>query len=353
MILHGRVVEQTIDRKQRGSFLMELVGTSASVRGAAGGGKLVYAHVPLAMVRKRLASNQGGTLAPILLVHGFGQNRYAWHLPSRSLVNYLASAGFDVFNLDLRGHGRSRHLGARRSRGVEDYVHEDMPSAVDEVRALSGDRPVWLIGHSLGGLVSYAAAPALAGAVAGIASIGSPYHFTRGSFSLGAIALFIRALTMTRLRLPNAGIAVNSIGGVLRQVRRFAESPIYPFPLRGWHAGALEPHVLDEHLRLAFDKAGIAELTDMFQWASQKRFGGPERDYVERFEKLDLPLLVVSGDNDDLAPPASVRPAFERSTTHDKTYRTMPLGHIDLLVGRDAPMLTWSLLGSWLGRRAA
>ena len=30
--------------------------------------------------------------------------------------------GFDVFNLDLRGHGRSRHFGARRCHGVEDYV---------------------------------------------------------------------------------------------------------------------------------------------------------------------------------------------------------------------------------------
>ncbi len=327
--------------------------TSPPALGAAGGGRLGYAHVPLAMVRKRDARNSGGTRAPVLLVHGFGQNRYAWHLPSRSLVNHLARQGFDVFNLDLRGHGRSRHLGARRSRGVEDYVHEDLPSAVGEVRALSGGRPVFLVGHSLGGLISYAAAPELAGAVAGIASIGSPYHFTRGSLSLGAIALLMRALSLAPVRVPNAGIAVNAIGGVVRKLRRFAESPLYPFPLRGWHAGALEPEVLDEHLRLAFDRAGLAELTDMFQWASQKRFGGPDRDYVERFERMDLPLLVVAGANDDLAPPASVRPAFERSTTRDKTYRTMPLGHIDLLVGRDAPVLTWSLLASWLSRRAA
>lgn len=341
VILHGRVVEQNIDRGERGAFLKELVVTSGAGR------------VPLAMVRKRLAANAGGTIAPVLLIHGFGQNRYAWHLPSRSFVNYLARAGYDVFNLDLRGHGRSRHLGARRSRGVEDYVNEDLPSAVEEVRALSGGRPIWLVGHSLGGLVSYAAAPALAGAVAGIASIGSPYHFTRGSFSLGAVSLFIRALSAARVQVPNAGIAVNAIGGVMRTMRRFAESPIYPIPLRGWHAGALEPHVLDEHLRLAFDRAGLAELTDMFTWAAQKRFGGAEHDYVERFEKLDLPLLVVSGANDDLAPPPSVRPAFERSRTHDKTYRTMPLGHIDLLVGRDAPLLTWPLLSTWLGKRAA
>src|ERR1700740_2557021 len=110
------------------------------------------------MVRKRLSGAAGaggqGTRAPVLLVHGFGQNRYAWHLPSRSFANYLASAGYDVFNLDLRGHGRSRQLGAQPCTSAEDYVREDLPSAVDEVRALSGGRSVFLVGHSLGGIVS-------------------------------------------------------------------------------------------------------------------------------------------------------------------------------------------------------
>ncbi len=89
---------------------------------------------------------------------------------------------------DARGN-----IGAKRCRGVDDYVREDIPAAVAEVQALSGKRPVFLVGHSLGGLVSYAAAPGLNGAVAGIASIGSPYHFTRGSSSLSAIAMFFRA----------------------------------------------------------------------------------------------------------------------------------------------------------------
>lgn len=307
--------------------------------------------VPLAMVRKRWEANEGGTRAPVLLVHGFGQNRYAWHLPSRSLANHLARAGFDVFNLDLRGHGRSRHLGARRCRGVEDYVREDLPIAVEEVQRLSGNRPVTLVGHSLGGLVSYAAAPSLAGAVGGIVSIGSPYHFTRGSISLAAIAMFFRAMAM--LPQVNAPLPLAPIGLTFRMVRRFIESPLYPIPLRGWHAGSCEPHVIEEHLRLAFDRAGMNEMRSMFAWATQKQFGGRESDYVERFEKMNLPLLVIAGANDDLAPPASVRPGFQRSQSKDKTYRALPLGHIDLLVGRDAPLMTWPLVTSWLTKRAA
>ena len=337
MILHGRTIEQTIDRRERATFFKELVVT---------GGK-----VPLAMVRKR-ATELGGTRAPVLLVHGFGQNRYAWHLPSRSLVNALAAAGYDVFNVDLRGHGRSRHLGARRVRSVDDYVREDLPTAVEEVTSLSGNRPVWLVGHSLGGLVSYAAAPRLDGAIAGIISIGSPYHFARGSLSLSAIAMMVHTIGRTPLPVINAGVPVRTIGTAIRHLRRFAETPLYPIP-RGWHAGALEPHVLDEHLRLAFDAAGVGEMVEMFRWAAERRFGGEESNYVDAFEKMDLPLLVIAGANDDLAPPASVRPGFERSGSRDKTYQSLPLGHIDLLVGTDAPLMTWPLVRKWLGTRAA
>jgi polyhydroxyalkanoate synthase subunit PhaC len=338
LILYGRTIQQTIDRHERATFVKELVVT---------GGR-----VPLAMVRKRLAENGGGTRAPVLLVHGFGQNRYAWHLPARSLANHLARAGYDVFNLDLRGHGRSRHFGARTPRHVDEYISEDLPIAVDEILSHT-KRSVFLVGHSLGGLVSYASAPQLAGAVNGIVSIGSPYHFCRGSISLQAIAVFFEA--MRRAGVPHLGMPVPlyPVGAFMRTIRRVADSPFYPMPLRGWHAGALEPHVLDQHLRLAFDRAGIAELRNMFEWAAQKRFGGPTRDYVERFEAMNLPLLVVAGTNDDLAPCASVRPAFERSRSKDKTYRTAPLGHIDLLVGRDAPLSTWPLVTSWIEKRAA
>lgn len=338
VILYGRTLEQTIDRHERAAFVKELVVT---------GGR-----VPLAIVRKRLASNDGGTRAPILLVHGFGQNRYAWHLPSRSLANHLARSGYDVFNLDLRGHGRSRHLGSRAPKSFDEYVTEDLPSAIDEVRALSGDRPIYLVGHSLGGLVTFAATPKLEGGIAGIAALGSPYHFSRGSYSLQAISVFVDVLRRARFPQLPLPVPMAHLGTVFRTTRRLVESPFYPLPFRGWHAGALEPEVLEEHLRLAFDTAGLQELRTMFEWGGQKRFGGHAADYVERFESLDIPLLVLSGLKDDLAPPASVRPAFERSRSSDKTYRTVPLGHIDLLIGRNAPSSTWSLLSSWIDKRA-
>lgn len=339
VILYGRTLEQTIDGSERATFLKELV--------VSGG------RVPLAMVRKRLAARAGETRAPVLLVHGFGQNRYAWHLPARSFANHLARAGYDVYNLDLRGHGRSRHLGARPPRSIDEHVSEDLPIAIDEIRAHSGARPAFLVGHSLGGLLGYAAAPKLAGAVSGVVSIGSPYHFARGSMSLQAIAVVFEAMRRAGVPHVTLPLPLYPVGALMRTFRRVADSPFYPIPIRGWYAGALEPHVLEQHLRLAFDRAGLGEMRAMFEWAALKRFGGAAQDYVERFEAMNLPLLVIAGAKDDLAPPASVRPAYERSRSRDKSYRTLPLGHIDLLVGRDAPRSTWRTVTGWIDARTA
>jgi poly(3-hydroxyalkanoate) synthetase len=61
---------------------------------------------------------------------------------------------------------------------------------------------------------------------------------------------------------------------------------------------------------------------------------------------------VIAGTHDMLAPPESVRPMYERSPSHDKTYREFPLGHIDLVMGRDAPQTVWPLVTQWLTSRA-
>jgi polyhydroxyalkanoate synthase subunit PhaC len=337
VILYGRVVEQSIDHHQVASFKKEVV---------------VTAGVPLAMVRKRLAGAES-TRAPVLLIHGFGQNRYAWHLPSRSFSNYLAAAGFDVFNLDLRGHGRSHKLGGIRSRGAHCYVEEDLPQAVAEVRALSGGRPVFLVGHSLGGLVSYAAAPSLVGLVRGVVTLGSPYHFTRGSMFLGAVRAVNGSLRALRVPLGNLPLTLQPVGTALSGMTRVLKGRAHPLPLRAWHEGATEHHVLEEHFRLAFDRASLEDLRNLFDWAWERRFGGA-RGYAERFERSeDLSLLVIAGSNDELASPKAVRPAYERSRSRDKTYREYPFGHIDLIVGRDAPRTLWTDVRDWLVARSA
>jgi len=377
MILNHSQVEQAVDRDERDSFIKELVvvrvrsSAPAPVHDARSATASFLAalededdelphsrsgvtrEVPLAMVRKRSAT-LGGTSASVLLIHGYGQNRYLWHLPSRSFSNYLARAGFDVFNLDLRGHGRSKHLGARRPAHVTDFVNEDVPAAVEEIQRLTGPRPVYLVGHSLGGLVSYAAATLLGDAVGGVVTLGSPYMFAHGSFTLTVLGQLMLTVDR-RVPLGNGALGLKPFGEAMRLARIFVESPIFPLPIRGFVPGSLEPAVLAQHMSLAMDNGSITVLRNMFlDAAAAKQRGhrlGSLYGFAERFEALDVPLLVIAGSKDDLAPPASVKPAYDLSRSLDKTYRTFPRGHLDIVMGRDAPLTIWPLIETWLRTR--
>jgi non-heme chloroperoxidase len=84
---------------------------------------------------------------PIILLHGGGQTRHSW---GRAALE-LAARGYYVAALDLRGHGDS------------DWAPDanySMDAQVGDVRAVIGQlpRPPVLIGASMGGLISLAAA---------------------------------------------------------------------------------------------------------------------------------------------------------------------------------------------------
>jgi alpha-beta hydrolase superfamily lysophospholipase len=312
----------------------------------------IDADVRLAMVRKHLPDGHGCHGA-LLLTHGFGQNRYAWHLPGRSFVNHLAAAGWDVFNLDLRGHGRSGALGSRPCASIDEYIGHDLPAALEAVRTVRGEVQTFLLGHSLGGLVGYAAVPSLGDRVAGLVTLGAPYAFGRGN---PLLLTFTRVLLgLTSSLKAHTRVPMRWVQEWFRRQRSLWDHPWVPLPVRAWHPKSIEPRVLDEYLRLSFDRATFGELATVAASGTMGRFASEDGsiDYAARWEATDLPVLIFAGTRDLLAPEASVWPAFERSAARDKTYHAVPLGHADLLLGREAPRLVWSVVTAWLARRAA
>jgi pimeloyl-ACP methyl ester carboxylesterase len=91
----------------------------------------------------RLAADTfGDPDAPVvLMLHGGGQTRHAWHATATS----LADAGWRTIAVDLRGHGESS-----RPRPPA-YAPEDFAADVRALIAAIGEPPV-LVGASLGGI---------------------------------------------------------------------------------------------------------------------------------------------------------------------------------------------------------
>jgi len=338
MILRTETVEQVVDGSRRVRLVKEVVMTPGAE--------------PLGMVRKRpLPPKQ--TRGAVLLIHGFGQNRYTWHGSSRSFSAFLAAEGWDVFNADLRGHGRSRRFGSGRARTLDAYILGDVPTCAEEAMRLSGHEQIFLIGHSMGGLVSYcAAATSLRARVRGIVTIGSPYRFGHGSRLLGSLAALLRVLRFTGVLDSNPHLPLRFVGRHLRKRRALWDKSWIPAPVRAWTPGSTEEEILDEYLERAFDWTSVQVAYDILR---NGRGGLVSQDgtvdYGSAFEHLDRPLLVIAGDTDTLAPPESVRPAYARSRSSDRTYRVYPMGHVDLVVGREAPSTVWATIGQWMAQR--
>jgi acylglycerol lipase len=90
----------------------------------------------------------GEPWASVLLVHGLAEHSGRYEHVGRQ----LAAAGLEVVAYDQRGFGGS---GGRRAF-VDRWskVHDDLDERLAALRSTSGDRPVILFGHSLGGLIA-------------------------------------------------------------------------------------------------------------------------------------------------------------------------------------------------------
>lgn len=335
MILHTETVEQAIEGDERAEFVKDVVAAREGEH-------------PIAMVRKR--RKDGESRGAVVLVHGFGQNRYTWHSSQRSFANYLANEGWDVFNVDLRGRGRSKQYGSPRPTNLDDYIRQDVPTCVGTAARLSGFDKVFLVGHSMGGLISYSVAGRMRDQVAGVVTIGSPYRFGRGSLFLRTAAPLLYGARLTGAFDGNPPLPVRWMGQYLG---RFYDLRLLPLPMRPWAPGSIEPDLLDEYLSCAFEHTRMSVALGIVRNGAEGGLQSDDglMDYGTAFELADLPVLVIAGTKDALAPPESVKPAYDRSRSADRTYRVFPQGHVDMIMGRDAPFSVWRLIRTWLGAR--
>lgn len=112
-------------------------GSTGTFTGA-GGVKFVYDRWREAQVAR----------AVVVIVHGLGEHSGRY----RNLVQHLVPLGYAPYTFDLRGHGRS--AGPRGHILSWDEYRADLGAFIAAVGAEEPDSPLFLMGHSLGGLIA-------------------------------------------------------------------------------------------------------------------------------------------------------------------------------------------------------
>lgn len=217
--------------------------------------------------------------ARVVLVHGYADHvgRYP------HVIEALTGAGYDVHALDLRGHGRSEGVRGHVLR-FQEYL-DDLDLFLAELPR--DPLPRFLIGHSLGGLLSLRYVLERPDAFAALAA-SSPYlHLaTDVPFLKEAVATAASHLAPTLL----------------------TKSPIEAKALS--HDPVMVQAYVDDPLVFKTFNA---------RWFFQARQA--QEEVLERAAEIRLPVLMLLGSADPIAAPERGRRVFDRLGSPDKTLK--------------------------------
>jgi acylglycerol lipase len=218
--------------------------------------------------------------AAIVLVHGIHDHpgRYG------ALAQALVAKGVAVYAQDHRGHGASG--GARQRVDSATQLVGDVELALAEATRRNPGVPLFVYGHSMGGLVAAhlvandAAKPRLAGAVLSSAALVLPPGVTSGTHSVVG--------TLSRLA---PGLPLDAVDGaqVVRESAARAELARDPAIIREKVPARTVATILD----------GVVELQPLLA-------------------TISAPLLVLHGGADRVTDPAGSRLLAQRAASEDK-----------------------------------
>jgi pimeloyl-ACP methyl ester carboxylesterase len=160
----------------------------------------------------------------ILFLHGAAMDHTAWALQSR----YMAHHGFNVFALDLMGHGKS---GGEIPASIDDMAD----SVIDFMDAIGLETAV-VIGHSMGALTALSVAGRYADRVRKLVMIGVAYPMMVGEAFLEKArendpAAYQMMIDWSHARPSHIGAAevpgLWMIGNALRVVENSGDDTLY------------------------------------------------------------------------------------------------------------------------------
>ncbi|MDA2916772.1 alpha/beta hydrolase [Nitrospinae bacterium AH_259_B05_G02_I21] len=322
-------------------------------------------------------------LGPVVLTHGFSYNGAFWDLDeAHSLARYLADRDFDVWVVSLRGAGASTKPGFSALKSiittrwadlpatipratldprkanwtVDDYIDHDVPAIISYVIQATGRPKLFWVGHSMGGMILYAYMERVPDPrVAGLVAVASPMNIPQppndllqgvlkqeGLLKISALA--INTTLPAKLTSPLGGAVQTPMDKLFYNRQNMDHLTVTNLFLNV--VEDIPQGVLDQFIHLI--RTGEFERAD------------GSYNYTKSLGKVTVPVLLVAGAVDNLAPPEVVRFSYDHVASSDKTYRMFgrvnghkaDYGHNDLILGKHSREEVFPLIAQWLTERA-
>jgi len=282
---------------------------------------------------------------PVLLAHALGWNRLTFDFAAGDgLVHLLHAAGFDVFLWEHRADGSAFAPRRPTACDADAIASQDLPAALDAVRARTGAARVGWVGHGLGGQLLYLhlaldpEAPLFAAAC------------------LGAAVRFARPASSARTAGLVAGLLPARLGLPTRQVLRLLSPGAGG---AGWAVPALDCRGLEGPRLRGLLNHGADDLRgglvrQVARWIEQGVLGDAQGrvDCLEALRGHPLPLLVLAADEDTICRPAAALAVLEALGAGERRSAVVrgPCGHLDLVQGEVCRRVTGPAVVDWLAR---
>jgi len=224
---------------------------------------------------------EGEPKAIFLVVHGLAEHsgRYM------NVANHLVPLSYAVYGIDHIGHGKSDGERVYVER-FQDYT-KTLKNYFDMIREWQPKKPIFLIGHSMGGLISVAYLlehqDELSGAVLSGPSIKVPDNISQAIIFIGKMLSII---------IPKTGLIQLDSEGVSR-----------------------DPAVIDAYVNDPLVCTG--KVTARLGAELLKTMQG----VTKQATKIKLPIMIVQGSDDKLVDPSGAQLLYDLVGSRDKTIK--------------------------------
>jgi polyhydroxyalkanoate synthase len=290
--------------------------------------------------------------APVLLVPPLAAPARCFDLRrGASVVQHLLALGYPTYLVDYGPISFND-----RQLGLEHWVDDVIPASVRAVSEDACDLPVHTVGWCLGGIMSLLAVAGNDLPVRSVSLVASPFDFAkvRTMAPIRRLAELTGGRLITGLysALGGAPAPLVSLGFQLTALDKRITKPLTL--LRNIADRDLLAHIeaVDNYMAnmLAYPGRTFAQLYHRFFRINE--LAGGRVDIGDRqidLAAVDVPVLVVAGANDVLAPADAVV-AVEGLLTGAPGVRVehAPGGHLGVLTGRGAQHTTWRHLDDFL-----